>query len=97
MALTIEYAKMVNQPELNTYWEGINKDLTAVKNGITAQYNNGLAVGGVNKIKVIKRFMYGRNSFELLKAKVLLGNFHYIFNYLWKEPIYRILSIYRVT
>ena len=34
-------------------------------------YNNGLAEGSVNKIKVIKRIMYGRNSFELLKAKVL--------------------------
>ena len=34
-------------------------------------YNNGLAEGSVNKIKVIKRTMYGRNSFELLKAKVL--------------------------
>ena len=26
----------------------------------------------VNKIKVIKRIMYGQNSFDLLKAKVLL-------------------------
>ena len=30
-----------------------------------------LAEGSVNKIKVIKRIMYGRNSFDLLKAKVL--------------------------
>ena len=29
--------------------------------------------GSVNKIKVIKQKMYGRNSFELLKAKVLFG------------------------
>lgn len=28
--------------------------------------------GGVNKIKVIKRIMYGRCSFELLKQKALL-------------------------
>ena len=68
-------------PELNTFLEGINKDLTAVKNGITEQYNNGLAEGSVNKIKVIKRIMCGRNSFELLKAKVLFGEyFHYMFN-----------------
>ncbi|RAZ95180.1 hypothetical protein DK853_31310, partial [Klebsiella oxytoca] len=32
-------------------------------------YNNGLAEGSVNKIKVIKRIMYGRNSFDLLKAR----------------------------
>jgi transposase len=43
-----------------------------VKNGISMQYNNGLVEGSVNKLKVIKRIMYGRNSFELLKAKVLL-------------------------
>lgn len=50
----IEHAKIVNRPELNTFLEGINKDLTAVKNGITEQYNNGLAEGSVNKSKVIK-------------------------------------------
>ncbi len=27
-------------------------------------YNNGLAEGSVNKLKVIKRIMYGRNNFE---------------------------------
>ena len=51
---------------------GIRQDIVAVKNGIAMQYNNGLAEGSVNKLKVIKRIMYGRNSFELLKAKVLL-------------------------
>jgi len=64
-------------PELQTYVNGVRKDITAVKNGIDFQYNNGLAEGSVNKIKVIKRIMYGRNSFELLKAKVLFGEqFH---------------------
>lgn len=59
-------------PELQTYVNGVKKDIEAVKNGIAFAYNNGLAEGSVNKIKVIKRIMYGRNSFELLKAKVLL-------------------------
>ena len=68
-------------PELQTFINGIKKDLTAVKNGIIYSYNNGLAEGSVNKIKVIKRIMYGRNSFELLKAKVLFGElFHVKFN-----------------
>ena len=35
------------------------------------------AEGSVNKIKVIKRIMYGRSSFDLLKAKVL---FHELFH-----------------
>ena len=68
-------------PELQTFINGIKKDITAVKNGIIYSYNNGLAEGSVNKIKVIKRVMYGRNSFELLKAKVLFGElFHVKFN-----------------
>ena len=58
-------------PEIHTYVNGVRKDIEAVRNGITYSYNNGLAEGSVNKIKVIKRIMYGRNSFELLKAKVL--------------------------
>ena len=61
-----------NIPELQTYVNGIRQDIVAVKNGIAMHYNNGLAEGSVNKLKVIKRIMYGRNSFELLKAKVLL-------------------------
>ncbi|HWQ89813.1 MAG TPA: transposase, partial [Desulfitobacteriaceae bacterium] len=35
------------------------------------EYNNGLAEGSINKLKVIKRIMYGRNSFEMLRNKLL--------------------------
>lgn len=59
-------------PEISSFVEGTKKDIIAVQNSIAYEYNNGLAEGSVNKIKVIKRIMYGRNSFELLKAKVLL-------------------------
>lgn len=72
----IESARKFNIPELWTFLEGISRDIEAVKNGIVYTFNNGLAEGSVNKIKVIKRIMYGRNSFELLKAKVL---FHELF------------------
>ena len=77
----INEAQKYDIPELQTFINGIKKDLTAIKNGIIYSYNNGLAEGSVNKIKVIKRIMYGRNSFELLKAKVLFGElFHVKFN-----------------
>ena len=59
-------------PEMNSFITGIERDLEAVKNGIKYEYNNGLAEGSVNKIKLIKRIMYGRCSFNLLKQKVLL-------------------------
>lgn len=63
-------------PEVTSFLDGIRKDIDAVENGITYQYNNGLAEGSVNKIKLIKRIMYGRNSFNLLKAKVLLNELY---------------------
>lgn len=70
----------LNIDEINTYISGLKNDLDAVKNGIQYKYNNGLAEGSVNKIKLIKRIMYGRNSFHLLKAKVLLNEYFYQIN-----------------
>ena len=59
-------------PELNSFVNGLKKDLSAVENAITSDFSNGLAEGSINKLKVIKRIMYGRCSFELLKSKCLL-------------------------
>lgn len=70
--ITELYAAIKEFYELQTYVNGIRIDINAVKNGIKLKYNNGFAEGSVNKIKVIKRIMYGQNSFDLLKAKVLL-------------------------
>jgi transposase len=42
-------------------------------------YNNGLAEGSVNKLKVIKEIMYGRCSFEMLRKKILRRE-KYLFN-----------------
>ena len=64
-------------PELQSYVEGLKKDISAVKCAIIYDYNNGLAEGSVTKIKLIKRIMYGRNSFALLKAKVLMHELLY--------------------
>ena len=64
-------------PELRSYVDGLKHDISAVKNAIMFDYNNGLAEGSVTKIKLIKRIMYGRNSFALLKAKVLMHELLY--------------------
>lgn len=58
-------------PELYSFVNGVERDLAAVQHAILFPYNNGLAEGSVNKLKVIKRIMYGRCSFGLLKAKLL--------------------------
>jgi len=57
--------------EITTFVNGINRDIEAVRNAIKYDYNNGLAEGSVNKLKVIKRIMYGRCAFYLLKNKLL--------------------------
>ena len=46
--------------------------LEAIQNAIIYDYNNGLAEGSINKVKVIKRIMYGRCSFSTLRSKVLM-------------------------
>ena len=46
----INAAQKYDIPELQTFMNGIKKDITAVKNGIIYSYNNGLAEGNVNKI-----------------------------------------------
>ena len=67
----MEDAETLDIPLINRFVNGIRRDLSAVKKAIELDYNNGLAEGSVNKLKVIKRIMYGRCSFELLKGKLL--------------------------
>nr|WP_275051673.1 ISL3 family transposase [Clostridium manihotivorum] len=67
----LEDAKKLNISEINSFIKGLTKDIAAVKNAIMYKYSNGLAEGSVNKIKVIKRIMYGRCTFETIRKKVL--------------------------
>ena len=49
----------------------LRRDLDAVKQAVTNQWSNGPVEGHINRLKMIKRQMYGRAGFELLKARVL--------------------------
>ena len=49
----------------------LRQDLTAVTNGLTLEWSNGQTEGQVNRLKLIKRSMYGRAKFDLLRARVL--------------------------
>jgi hypothetical protein len=49
----------------------LRRDLGAVELAIETPWNNGPIEGQINRLKVIKRQMYGRAGFELLKARVL--------------------------
>ena len=67
----IKRAEILQIPEINSFLNLIRSDLEAVKNAIKYDYSKGLAEGHNNKIKVIKRQMYGRCKFDLLRLKVL--------------------------
>lgn len=67
----INKVSVLNIKELNSFINGINRDILAVINAVKYNYSNGLAEGSVNKAKLIKRIMYGRSSFETLKTKIL--------------------------
>lgn len=64
-------AKKLNVVELNSFVNLIESDIDAVKNAIIYDYSNGLTEGFNNKTKVIKRQMYGRCNFDLLRLKIL--------------------------
>lgn len=57
--------------ELQSFVTGIERDKAAVVAGLTLPQNNGLVEGKVNKLKLIKRMMYGRAEFPLLRQRVL--------------------------
>jgi transposase len=60
------------QSGLRSLAAGIRNDMQAVTNGLTLQWNSGRVEGTVNKIKMIKRQMYGRAGFDLLRKRVIL-------------------------
>ena len=68
----LKKAKDLNIREINSFVAAIERDFTAVYNAITLDYSNGLAEGKINKLKLIKRIMYGRCHFSTLRNKVLL-------------------------
>ena len=58
-------------PERPRFARGVAKDKAAIQIGLTRQVNNAQVEGQVTKLKLIKRTMYGRASFALLRQRVL--------------------------
>ena len=54
--------------------QGVRQDEGAVSAAITEKWSNGPVEGAVNRLKTIKRQMYGRAGFGLLRRRVLQAN-----------------------
>jgi transposase len=52
---------------------GLRKDLDAVTAGLSLPFSNGPIEGTNNKFKLLKRQMYGRAGFALLRQRILLS------------------------
>ncbi len=58
-------------PEFQSFAKGIQQDKAAVLAGLTLPWSQGPLEGHVNRLKLLKRSMYGRAKLPLLRARVL--------------------------
>jgi len=56
--------------DLDAVAAGLRQDEVAVTGALTEAWSNGPVEGQVNRLKTIKRQMYGRAGFDLLRARV---------------------------
>jgi transposase len=67
----LESVKTSSIPALLSFANGLQKDLTAVRNALRYAWSQGQTEGQVNRLKFIKRSMYGRANFDSLRKRVL--------------------------
>jgi transposase len=67
----IAQAQQSNLAELKGFAEGLKKDREAVSAALKHRWSNGQVEGQINRLKMIKRTMFGRGNLDLLKARVL--------------------------
>jgi transposase len=56
---------------VRSFANGVEKDITAVRNAIISPWSNGQTEGQITKLKLIKRQMYGRAKIDLLQARLI--------------------------
>jgi transposase len=68
----LERAKASPLPSFRSFAAGIRHDYAAVRAALSLPWSNGQVEGQVNRLKFLKRQMYGRAKFDLLRIRVLL-------------------------
>ncbi|MCW2931949.1 MAG: transposase [Actinomycetia bacterium] len=61
------------QPELASFASGIRRDYQATASALTLTWSSGLVEGLNTRTKLLKRQMYGRATFPLLRKRILLA------------------------
>jgi len=64
-------ARRSGLPSMQQFARTLMRDVQAVRNAITEPWSSGQAEGQINRLKTLKRAMYGRAGIELLRARML--------------------------
>jgi transposase len=67
----LKRAKESRVTELGSFVNGIRRDYAAVRAACSLPWSNGIVEGHVNRLKFLKRQMFGRAHLDLLRVKVL--------------------------
>jgi transposase len=67
----IDDARRTGLPEIGRFCDGLLRDAAAVTAAVLLPWSNGQVEGQINRLKLVKREMYGRAKFDLLRRRVL--------------------------
>jgi transposase len=67
----VQQAETSGVREICSFATTLRRDWDAVVAGLTLSHSNGATEGNVNRLKLIKRAMFGRAKFDLLRVRVL--------------------------
>ncbi len=67
-------AEATGEPALRSFVTALRADQDAVTSGLSLPWSSGAVEGHVNRIKMLKRQMYGRANPDLLRLRVLLAD-----------------------
>jgi transposase len=56
---------------MSSFARGISRDVEAVQAALTMPWSTGPVEGEINKLKLIKRSMYGRAGMDLLRSRMI--------------------------
>lgn len=66
-----EWVRAAKLSLVSSFANGVEKDMTAVRNAIISPWSNGQTEGQITRLKLVKRQMYGRAKLDLLQARLI--------------------------
>ena len=72
LATWLERAAASCLQSFKSFAKGLREDYEAVKAGVTLPWSTGPVEGQINRLKMLKRQMYGRANIDLLRQRILL-------------------------